>query len=118
MLDSLGLPSGSAMTRDLAYGEALLRRLPLPLAQLHRQAQNALEPFERHQAAYFLWEAALKLLGSVAVVTYAELAVQDPKVVEALPSLARPSLGDWWEAVRLLVTALAGALDSGCEPIH
>jgi hypothetical protein len=46
----------------------LVHRLPLPLAQLYRRAHNAKTPLERHNAAFYLWEAALKLLGSVAVV--------------------------------------------------
>ena len=51
--------------------EDLARRLPFPLAQLYRRAHNAKTALERHQAAYYLWEAGLKLLGSVALVEYA-----------------------------------------------
>lgn len=55
-----------------AIDEDLVRRLPLPLAQLYRRAHNAKTALERPQAAYYLWEAALKLLGAVAVLEYAE----------------------------------------------
>src|SRR5205823_3018134 len=48
--------------RMLSCDEDLLRRLPLPLARLYRHASNARSALERHQAAYFLWEASLKLL--------------------------------------------------------
>src|SRR5947209_15880331 len=101
------------MHNDSNCDEALLRRLPLPLAKLYRHAANAKAPLDRHQAAYFLWEAALKLLGSVAVVTYAASGAQDPKLAERLQNLARPSLGHWWEFVRLLTPTLAEAGDLG-----
>src|SRR6266446_7765909 len=91
--------------------EDLVRRLPLPLAQLYRRAHNAKTALERHQTAYYLWEAALKLLGSVAIVEYAELGDHDPKLAERLQNLARPSLGHWWEFVRKLVPVLAAAGD-------
>jgi len=47
------------MSNDLAVDEALLARLPLPLAQLARRAHNAKTPLERHLTAYYLWEASL-----------------------------------------------------------
>jgi hypothetical protein len=53
-------------------------RLPLPLTQLCRRARNARNSLEQHLAAYYLWEAALKLLGAVAVVEYADLGDADP----------------------------------------
>jgi hypothetical protein len=89
--------------------ENLVSRLPLPLAQLYRRALNAREPFERHQVAYYLWEAALKLLGSVAIVSYAERGAPDPKLAERLTNLARPATGHWWEFVQLLLPVLAEA---------
>jgi WD40 repeat protein/serine/threonine protein kinase len=99
----------------LASDENLVRRLPLPLAQLYRRAQNAKTPLERHQAAYFLWEAALKLLGSIAVVEYAALKDHDPDLADRLRNLARPALGHWWEFVRRLVPVLA---DSGHDDLR
>jgi serine/threonine protein kinase len=96
-----------------ALDDTLLRRLPLPLAQLYLRAQNAKAPIERHLAAYYLWEGSLKLLGSAAVVTYADLGRHDAEIVERLKNLARPALGRWWELVRLLLPALAEAGDDG-----
>jgi non-specific serine/threonine protein kinase/serine/threonine-protein kinase len=93
--------------------EELLRRLPLPLARLYRRAHNAKSPFDRHQAAYFFWEASLRLLASTAVIAFAERPAPEPDLVEALRKLARPSLGDWWAIVRRLVPLLADAGDSG-----
>ena len=91
------------MTIPLAIDEQLLRRLPLPLAQLYRRAHNARTAIERHQAAYYLWEASLKLLGSVAVVDFAGRHTPAPELAERLQSLARPSIGHWWEFARRLV---------------
>jgi hypothetical protein len=34
--------------------ESLVRRLPLPLAQLYRRAHNAKTPLECHHLAYYL----------------------------------------------------------------
>ena len=61
------------MSQPLPPDEDLLRRLPLPLARLYRRAHNAKTPLERHLTAFYLWEAALKLLGCVAVVVRQEI---------------------------------------------
>lgn len=91
----------------------LLQRLPLPLAQLLRRSQNALTPLEQHNAAYFFWEASLKLLGGTTVVEYAELKERDADTAEKLKNLARPSVGHWWEFIRCLVPVLAEKGDKG-----
>jgi WD40 repeat protein/serine/threonine protein kinase len=98
--------------------EGLVQRLPLPLAQLCLRAHNAHTPLERHQGAYYLWEAALKLLACVAVAEYAELGQRDPELAERLKSLARPSLGHWWEFTRRLVPILADAGDPGFAAVR
>src|SRR6516165_8490902 len=94
-------------THRFTFDDALVRRLPLPLAQLYRRSCNAKTPLERHLTAFYLWEASLKLLASVAVVEYARQANRDARLDEPLQNLARPSLGHWWELVRLLVPVLA-----------
>jgi serine/threonine protein kinase len=104
-----------ASTQRLTFDEVLVRRLPLPLAQLYRRAHNAKTPLERHLTAFYLWEAAIKLLSSVAVVEYAHLGEPVPAITERLENLARPSLGHWWEFVRLIVPFLA---DRGREPFR
>src|SRR5262245_58353538 len=101
------------MHNVLTSDEDLVRRLPLPLAQLYRRAHNAKTVLERHQAAFYLWEAALKFLGSVAVVTYADSGSNDPALAECLQHLARPALGHWWELVRRLTPVLADGGDGG-----
>lgn len=101
------------MSSAVSFDDDLARRLPLPLARLYRQAHNAKAALDRHQAAYFLWEASLKLLGSTAIVSYAQRAEVDPRVEERLQNLARPSVGHWWEFVRLLLPVLAEGGDAG-----
>jgi serine/threonine protein kinase len=95
------------MSTGPGFSDDLVRRLPLPLAQLYRRAHAAPRPRERHLEGLYLWEAALRLLGSVALVRYAALSSRDRKVEEQLARLARPNAGLWWEAVRLLVPILA-----------
>src|SRR5690349_1069171 len=92
---------------SLLIAEDLLRRLPLPLAPLYVRAQNAKSPLDRHLTAFLLWEAALKLLGSTAIVAYAERGTSDPRLTECLAHLARPALGHWWGFVRELTPVLA-----------
>jgi WD40 repeat protein/serine/threonine protein kinase len=101
------------MIEGYACNEDLLRRLPLPVAQLYRRAHNAKAALERHLTALYLWEASLKLLASAAVVTYADRPEHDPQLAERLQALARPSVGHWWEFLRLLVPAVADAGDAG-----
>jgi WD40 repeat protein/serine/threonine protein kinase len=101
------------MSESLPIDDELVQKLPLPLAKLARRARNSKTPLDRHQDAYFLWEASLKLLGSVAVVEYVELGENDPKLVSLLQNLARPSIGHWWEIVRRLVIVLADTGDAG-----
>ena len=83
------------MSFRVAVDEQLMSRLPLPLAQLYRRAHNAKTVRDRHDTTYCQWEASLKLLGSVAVVTWAELRLHHPELDERLRNLARPSLGRW-----------------------
>ena len=71
------------MSQILSCDEDVVRRLPLPLAQLYRRAHNAKTPLERHLTAYYLWKAGLKLLGSVAVVVYAERGEPDPQLADS-----------------------------------
>src|SRR5690242_17690965 len=101
------------MNPALACDEDLLRRLPLPLAQLYRRAHNAKTALERHLTSFYLWEAALKLLAATAIVEYAEHPEPAPQLAECLTSLARPSLGHWYSFVRRLLPVLA---DQGREP--
>jgi serine/threonine protein kinase len=101
-----------------SFDEELVRRLPLPLAQLYRRADNAKTALERHNAAFCLWEAALKLLASVAIVAYTERGQSADELDDRLQNLARPALGHWWEFVRLLVPLLADTGDEGFSAVR
>lgn len=87
--------------------------LPLPLAQLKRRANNAKSAQERHLAAYYFWEAGLKLLASTAIVEYAQHPSQDDHLDDLWRSLAKPSTGHWWDLIRRLVPLLADRGDAG-----
>ena len=100
------------MPSETTLDDAVLHQLPLPLAQLYRRAHNAHNPTEAHQAAFYAFEVALKLLGATAVVEYAERTDPDPAITSRLEALARPALGHWWEFARLLLPVLATA-DTG-----
>ncbi len=106
------------MPGDVAIDEALAQRLPLPLAKLYRRAHEAASALERHLIAFYLWEASLKLLATVAVVEYAALDVPDPAIAERLRNLARPSFGHWREFVRLLLPVLASRGDAPFVKLH
>jgi serine/threonine protein kinase len=96
---------------NTAVDETLLRRLPLPLARLYRLACGARTPLEQHTHAFYLWEAALKLLGSVAVVECLAGPGPDDMARKRLARLPRPALGDWWDLICQLVPRLAGCGD-------
>ncbi len=106
------------MTDLPAHDPLLLQRLALPLAQLCRRTQNAKTPLEQHLAAYYFWEASLKLLGATAIVEYAELQDHDAELAEKLQNLARPAIGHWWEFVRRLAPVLADKGDAGFMKIR
>ena len=96
------------MPAEVLLDDDLIHRLPLPLAQLYRRAHNAKSALERHQTAFYLWEAGaqaawLRLPSS----QYAAREEHDPLLAECLQNLARPSLGHWWEFVRRLIPVLA-----------
>lgn len=95
---------GRTVDVALPIDEDLAPRLPLPLAQLYRQAHNAKTALERRQAAYYLWEASLKLLPAVALVEYARLDDRDAQLNERLKYLTCPSLGHWWDFARRLIS--------------
>jgi hypothetical protein len=83
----------TAMIIETVCDEEVARRLPLPLAQLYRHAHNAKTTRDRHHIAYYLWKAALKLLGSTAIVEYVVCGLDRPDLNASLEDLARPSVG-------------------------
>ena len=69
--------------------------LPLPLARLYARAHHAKGDRERHDQAFHLVEAGLKLAASALVARYRVSGRRSPKVDAALRTLALPSLGQW-----------------------
>jgi serine/threonine protein kinase len=106
------------MSGGTGFDEDLVRRLPLPLAQLYRRAYNAKTALDRYLTAFYLWEASLKLLASVAIVEHAEQVETDPQLADRLSNLARPSLGHWWEFARRLVPLLADRGDASFQKMR
>ncbi len=86
-----------------------LTSLPLPLAQLLRRVQNAKTAYERHQAAFYYWEATLKLMSAVAVCSLMQNGGLPDSVAKRLPVLRRPSLGHWWELLRATINVESSA---------
>lgn len=93
----------------------ILDSYPLPIARIYRRFKNALEPRERHDAAYYLFEVYLKYLASVAVAQYLVGTLRDHKVNAALKGLARPSLGEWLRFLRECLEVLAPAGGQAAE---
>lgn len=91
---------------------------PLVVAQLCSRSENAKTPLERHQAAFYSWEVLIKTIGMISVVSYASAEERDKEIDTRLHNLARPSLGHWWEFVRLLAPFLAHLGDTGFDKLH
>jgi serine/threonine protein kinase/tetratricopeptide (TPR) repeat protein len=104
---------GDAMLAESSIDDALVKRLPLPLAQLYVSAHNAQwkAPKDCHLVAFYLWEAALKTLAATAVAEYAARGESHPDVEKYLENLARPAVGHWWGFVKRLVPILAASGD-------
>ena len=95
------------MNIECVSDEGLVKRLPLPLGQLYRRAHNAQGSTERFWASFYLWEAALKLIGSIAIVEYLHQGRVEDEIADRLTALTRPSNGHWWEFTRMLLPRLA-----------
>ncbi|MGV3483876.1 MAG: hypothetical protein ACO1RT_05620 [Planctomycetaceae bacterium] len=92
---------------SLVANEELCNRLPLPLAQLYRRAYMAKSDLERHQVAYCLWEASLKVLTSVVIFEYAKTPRQDEEHAALLQKLIRPDVSHWCQILRKLLPVTA-----------
>ncbi len=96
----------------------LLGALPLPLAQLLRRALNGKSPAERHNCAFYLAEATLKLAASARIGLYLERSLQPGGEIErALEGLLLPSLGQWCGLLRTVNAALAELPDAALLPL-
>ena len=81
----------------------LVPRLATPLAELLVRTLNGKSAVERHHCAFYLGEAALKLVGAAAVASWcASDPAEDDPLRRRVSALARPSLGQWLAWVRAL----------------
>ena len=101
-----------------ALAEALVKRLPLPLAQLSRRAYNAKTPQDRLHHGWCLAEAALKLTAAarIGVALSGGLAAASPLAV-SLERLCLPSLSDWLDLLRQALDSLAARPDEALLPL-
>lgn len=98
-----------------------LLRLPLPIAQLYGRAYNAKSPRERHDNAFYLFEALVKLAASTATACYLEEISQGrsprvPLLDRQLAQLALPSLGQWLAILRELCRHFHSRVDATTHP--
>jgi serine/threonine protein kinase/WD40 repeat protein/tetratricopeptide (TPR) repeat protein len=89
-----------------SFHREYLVRLPLPLAQLYRRAHNAKDARGRHDNAFYLFEALIKLAAAPAVAAYLREVQHGAQRIKAidrlLAHLALPSLGQWVAILREL----------------
>jgi WD40 repeat protein/serine/threonine protein kinase len=85
--------------------------LPLPLARLYTRAHHAKGERERHDHAFHLVEAALKLAAAALVGRYRGSGKRSERVEASLRHLARASPGHWVSIFREALTFLAGEKD-------
>ena len=78
-----------------SFDPSVQASLPLPLARLYTRAFHAKSPRDRHDHAFHLLEASLKLVASALLARYRKQGHRSPDVDAALERLALPSLGHW-----------------------
>jgi serine/threonine protein kinase len=105
------------MANETAYDPSFESRLPTPLAKLYRQAYLADSAFDRHLNAFYLWEATIKLIGSVAIANWAADQVRDREIVTLLESLREPTFDDWLDYIRQILPILARQGHPSLEPV-
>ncbi len=92
-------PTSPDLLQDRAL--AAIVHAPLPLAQLIRRTLDGKSAVERHNCAYYLGEATLKLAAALRIRLFLEHAMEpEGKVARRLVCLKLPSLGQWCELLR------------------
>ena len=104
-----------------AFHREYLIQLPLPLAQLYNRAHNAKDPRNRHDNAYYLFEALVKLMAAPLVAAYLHEIRHGGKRVDVidwrLHQLALPSLGQWVGMVRELAKHFGTRAETTSHPL-
>src|SRR5437868_5997236 len=89
--------------RMASFQRDYLVRLPLPLAQLYGRAHNAKDARSRHDNAFYLFEALIKLAAAPLIAAYLHQGgARTPALDQLLTQLALPSLGQWTAMLREL----------------
>ncbi|MCG8584761.1 MAG: serine/threonine protein kinase [Pirellulales bacterium] len=105
----------------VAFRREYLVELPLPLAQLYSRAYNAKQARARHDYAFYLCEALIKLLATPMAATYLDEVQKRGRHAEAvdrlLPSLRLPSLGHWLGLLRELSRHFGELDDAQLHPL-
>jgi serine/threonine protein kinase len=94
-----------------SFDRVFQAEIPLPLARLYARAYHAKGERERHDQAFHLLEASLKLCAAALVARYRLSARRSARVDAALEHLAMPSLGQWRDLFRETLAFLAGGDD-------
>jgi hypothetical protein len=104
----------------MEFRREYLVRLPLPLAQLYSRAFNAKDPRGRHDNAFYLFEATIKLAAAPAAACYVQEVRRDgtrvPELDRLLLQLALPSLGQWVAILRELSRHFGQRPDAASHP--
>src|SRR5205823_871083 len=90
----------------MEFRREYLVRVLLPLAQLYSRAHNAKDARSRHDNAFYLCEAFVKLAAAPLIAGYLDEMQQGqkrvPELDRQLAQLALPSLGQWLGMLREL----------------
>jgi serine/threonine protein kinase len=106
---------------DELFRREYLVRLPLPLAQLYSRAHNAKQARARHDYAFYLCEALIKLATMPLAATYlsetSRGASRCAAIDERMPCLRLPSLGHWLGLLRELAKHFGTHADAELHPL-
>jgi hypothetical protein len=103
------------------FRQDYLVRLPLPLAQVYNRACDEEDPRGRHDNAFYLFEALVKLMAAPLVMAYLHEVDQGGQRVngidQRLEELARPALGHWMGMVRELARHFGTRAEAASHPL-
>ncbi|MEM1212061.1 MAG: serine/threonine-protein kinase [Planctomycetota bacterium] len=119
-------PSPSGETPDQRphpqLDQALYLSLPLPLSHLYSRTFTSKTARARHDNAYYLFEALIKLAACPPIAAYCRGTAlgqpRDPALDRSLLSLRLPSVGHWLGLLRQTAKHFAAQPDHPLSPLH
>lgn len=106
---------------DTENRRRLREELPLPLAQLYSRAYNDKEARSRHNNAYYLIEALIRLCVAVLIAAYREELKsgqsREPQLIQFLKNLRLPSAGHWLRMLHELASYFGNRIDAPSHPL-